>query len=186
MLNNIVGIYGSPTPVSTNSYESIATANGTGSSGTITFSVIPSTYKHLQIRGILKNTNGGAYDDPTYMRFNGDTGSNYSYHALYGNGSGAAASAGTSSVYIVSYGTPANNFTNIWGGAVIDILDYADTNKYKTSRWLNGFDSNTTTGSIDFTSGNWRSTSAITSISFITAGGNWATNTTLALYGIKG
>jgi hypothetical protein len=186
MLNNIVGLLDAGVAASTNSYESIATANGTGSSGTITFSSIPGTYKHLQIRGILKNTNGGAYDDPTYMRFNGDTGSNYSYHSLYGNGSGANASGAASQTSITAYGTPANNFTNIWGGAIIDILDYANTNKYKTTRWLNGFDSNTSTGSINLASGNWRSTSAITSISFITAAGNWATNTTLALYGIKG
>jgi len=32
------------------SYESIASATGTGSSNTITLSSIPSTYKHLQLR----------------------------------------------------------------------------------------------------------------------------------------
>lgn len=185
MLNSIVGLLGDGGGAA-NSYESIATAVGTGSSGTITFSSIPNTYKHLQIRGILKETNSGSFDDPVYMRFNGDTGANYSYHSLYGNGSGANAFSGSSQTSIVAYGTPSNNFTNVFGGAILDILDYADTNKFKTTRWLNGFDSNTTTGSINLASGNWRSTSAITSISFITAAGNWTTNTTLALYGIKG
>ena len=40
------------------SYESIASATGTGSSGTITFSSIPSTYQSLQLRVSCINTTG--------------------------------------------------------------------------------------------------------------------------------
>jgi hypothetical protein len=167
--------------------EPIATTLvGSGGSATITFSNIPNTYKHLQIRGILKNTNGGAYDDPSYMRFNSDTGSNYSYHSVYGNGSGAAALSGVSQTSILSYGTPSNNFTNVWGAAIIDILDYANINKFKTTRWLNGFDSNTTTGSINFASGSWLNTSTINSITFTPAAGVWSQYSRFSLYGIKG
>ena len=172
---------------STNSYESISTVTvGSGGTATISFSSIPSTYKHLQIRGILKETNSGSFDDPVYVQFNGDTGSNYSYHSVYGNGSGAATLSGVSQTSILSYGTPSNNFTSVWGGTILDILDYANTNKFKTTRWLNGFDSNTTTGSINFSSGNWRSTFAINSITFTPAGGVWSQYTQLALYGVKG
>ena len=58
------------------SFDSIASATGTGSSGTITFSSIPQTYKHLQIRGIgrLDVVTGGV---STRIRLNGDTTSNY-------------------------------------------------------------------------------------------------------------
>ena len=184
MLNVISAQLEGGAPAVTNSYESIATFTATGSSNTITFSSIPSTYKHLQIRGLLKNTNGGAYDDPTYLQFNGDTGSNYNYHSVYGNGSGANAFNG-SGTQIVAYGTPANNFTDIWGAAIIDILDYTDTNKNTTTRWMNAFDANGS-GSINFASGLWRNTAAVTSISLITSGGNWANYSSFALYGIKG
>jgi hypothetical protein len=166
--------------------EPIATTLvGSGGVSSVTFSNIPNTYKHLQIRGILKNTNGGAYDDPSYMRFNSDTGSNYSYHSVYGNGSGASAFSGVSQTSIIAYGTPANNFTNVWGAAIIDILNYANTNKFKTTRWLNGFDSNTTTGSINFNSGSWLNTSTINSITFTPVAGVWPQYSRFSLYGIK-
>jgi hypothetical protein len=181
------------TSFSVGDYESIATANGTGSSTTITFSSIPSTYKHLQIRGILKNTSSGQFDDPTWITFNADTGSNYSYHSLYGTGTVATALSGVSQNNIVSKGTPSGSSGSNKGfcGTIVDILDYTDTNKYKTLRWLQGFDnngqgsSNNGEGSINLTSGNWRSTSAITSISFIGSSFNWTTDATLTLYGIK-
>lgn len=70
------------------------------------------------------------------------------------------------------------------GVGVIDVLDYANTNKYKTVRSLNGIELNGS-GVIEFNSGNWRNTAAITSIEFVTASGNFNVGSTLALYGIK-
>jgi hypothetical protein len=73
---------------------------------------------------------------------------------------------------------------SVYGANVIDILDYANTNKYKTARGLGGYDTNGG-GEILFSSGNWRSTAAITSITLNTDATNWTTATTFALYGIK-
>jgi hypothetical protein len=187
MLNIVSGLFseGAP-PVAPTSYESIATAVGTGSAGTITFSSIPSTYKHLQIRALVKDTytaSDGAQD--AWIQFNGDTASNYSYHRIRGNGTAASSSGvGTNTVMgeniCLTYGTTTN-----YGVSVVDILDYANTSKYKTVRSLNGGDLNGS-GFIKLASGCWRSTSAITSITFggyITA---FTTGTQFALYGIKG
>jgi hypothetical protein len=185
MLNSIVGLLDAGVPASTNSYESIATASGTGSSGTITFSSIPSTYKHLQLRAIGRSDYAGG-NVQIAVRFNSDTAANYSGHYIVGNG-GSAIASGSANTTFAEGGqvSAATSTASAMGTAVMDILDYADTNKYKTLRSLSGFDANGS-GQVLLTSGAWRSTSAITSIILIAGAGNWTTTTQFALYGIKG
>jgi hypothetical protein len=185
MLNTLAGIIASSGGAAAvaGSYESIATVTvGAGGTLEIDFTSIPSTYQHLQIRGIFRQANGEAI----LMRFNGDTGNNYACHALYGDGSTAAAGAAASRSNIPFErfsGMPTG--TSIYGAAVIDILDYKDTTKYKTVRALDGHDSNGS-GYVHFESGLWMSTSAISSIKFYTAGNVYAQYSQFALYGIKG
>ena len=185
MLNLISAIHGTGVAASTNSYESIATVSGNGSSGTITFSSIPSTYKHLQIRGIGRNTVTGVTDNYSFIRFNGDTGNNYAWHILDGNGSSAYASAAstTSSAGVPTFPT-AQSTTNIYGVLVLDILDYTNTNKNKTVRYLGGHDQNGS-GILRYGSGLWMNTSAITSVTFTFNSDSWTSLSTFALYGIK-
>ena len=174
----------------TGSYESIATVTvGTDNPTTITFSSIPSTFTHLQIRGISRcgRTDG---DDNYILRFNSDTGNNYAHHKVYGTGSTvtAAATSSTGGINLdFAISSPyigTSNFAPI----VLDILDYANTNKYKTVRYLTGFDSNGgNRDRISLGSGLWQNTSAITSISLLAdASQTLSQYTTLALYGIKG
>ena len=164
------------------SYESIATVTGTGSSATITFSSIPSTYEHLQIRFTGKGTGGAEVD--TSIRFNSDTGSNYAWHQVYGYGTSIASSNGTSQNKILGFYTTGTNDSNVVSSAVLDILDYKSTNKNKTTRMLSGLRG--TNGFIGLRSGVWLNTAAITSIDIVLDSGNWATTTQIALYGIKG
>lgn len=175
--------------VSTDSYESIQTYTLGSTTASVTFSSIPSTYKHLQIRYMARQDAGGSDRGAQEMRFNSDTGSNYSYHLLFGDGSSASALAYTStdSIYTaLSDLTSSTAAANIFGVGVIDILDYQNTNKYKTTRTLCGQDQNSTSGRIFFTSGNWRSTSAITSITLFPETGSYVQYSHFALYGIKG
>jgi hypothetical protein len=168
-------------------YESIATATPAGTS-TFTFSSIPSTYQHLQIRYTARDARAAIGINSFNMNFNGDTGSNYyRLHLLGGNGSTAFASAGIAShtTILAGYEAAASAAANTFGVGVIDILDYDNTNKYKTTRTLTGTDLNGS-GEIDFMSGLWMSTAAITSITItVGTGANWATNSSFALYGIK-
>jgi hypothetical protein len=165
-------------------YESIATINGTGSSGSITFSSIPSTYKHLQIRGIARSTEA-VTSNLQYMQINGDSAVNYSSHQLIGNGTAASAVAYTAVGWMYGTEIPANSaLANTYNNFVIDILDYADTNKYKTIRTLGGMDLNGS-GSIRLTSGSWRNTAAVTSFRIFLGAGNFPTASSFALYGIK-
>jgi hypothetical protein len=186
MLNSIVGLLDAGIPASTNSYESIATATGTGSSGTITFSTIPSTYKHLQIRFLTRSTRS-ATSANIFIGFNGDTTTgNYYGHMLEGNGASASAAAKIgSSTSFMSATSAASNTSGIFSGGVIDVLDYANTSKYKTSRGLSGYDANGS-GLLYLASGLWMNTNAITSIEITDPLGNFATGSQFALYGIKG
>lgn len=182
MLNLVLGSLSEPAPAVTNSYESIATYSGTGSSGTITFTSIPSTYKHLQIRWIATASTGGAI----YINLNSDGGSNYSAHNINGNGStaGAQAQSAASNPLIIRNGgitTTGNTMT----AGVFDLIDYGNTSKNKTWRNLGGYDANGS-GLIELASGAWYNTAAVTSLSIIHNGGNFNTNSQFALYGIKG
>jgi len=163
-------------------YESIQTVTvGAGGSSTISFTSIPATYTHLQIRAIARYSTGT--ETGVKMRINSDTGSNYAYHELYGTGTGAGAAAGTTQTAIsdVMY---INATSNVFGGAVIDILDYANTNKYKTIRSLNGADVNGS-GYITFMSGLWQNTAAITNIELYVAANNMTQYSSFALYGVN-
>lgn len=165
----------------TNSYESIATVTGTGSASTLSFTSIPSTYTHLQIRGINNDTVGYFVS----ATFNSDTAANYTIHQLYGDGTTIAAYGGAGANYI--YAGVAGYVSSLTVAPMImDILDYTNTNKFKTCRMLTGNDSNgSATGYMQSNSGLWRSTSAITRID-LTMAGSFSTNATFALYGIRG
>lgn len=164
------------------SYESIASATGTGSSGTITFSSIPSTYTHLQIRFIGRSSS--AASSTIKMNFNSDTGSNYANHMLYCDGASPYAAQNVSQTFLRFYGMSYSGLTaGIMSSHVVDILDYANTNKYKTIRTLGGFDANGS-GEQGLYSALWMSNTAITSIDLITGAGNWTTDSSFSLYGI--
>jgi hypothetical protein len=189
MLNVISGTFSAgapPIPPETNSYESIATVSVSSAQSTITFSSIPATYKHLQLRGIARqNTGGGTGDQTVTFQLNSDTGSNYTYHRLYGTGSSASADGGASQSNLQGvYAAQAASTASVFAGSIVDILDYTNTNKYKVIRSLAGDDFNGS-GTLLFSSGVWLNTAAITTIT-LTLGGNFTPNSSFALYGIKG
>ena len=193
MLNTILGTLSSGVAASTSSYESIASATGTGSSGTISFTSIPSTYSHLQIRYIGKeNTTASAFARNIYIQFNSDTGAtSYAYHELLGNGSIVSANGSSNqNAIFLSDAIPSSHstLTNVIGVGLIDIHDYASTTKNKTLRTIYGSDANisSTDYQINLRSGVWLSTSAINRIDIKTSSGNYTTASTFALYGIKG
>jgi hypothetical protein len=158
----------------------IATTTLTTTTSTVTFSSIPQSYEHLQIRSIQRQGAGGV--EIGLMQFNSDTGSNYVRHRLIGDGSTASAGANTSQTSIAVGEAPAG--TSTFGVVIIDILDYANTNKYKTIRALGGYDSNGS-GEITLRSGLWMSTSAISSITITLSAQSYTQYSSFALYGIK-
>lgn len=190
-MSPILGIYASQVsgklwPAS--SYESIQTVTvGAGGISTVTFSSIPSTYTHLQIRALGK-TNRGTSGDIYLLQLNGNSSSsNYTSHALRGNGTVASSdsSVNTRNGMYVGYTSSTADNANTFGVSIIDILDYANTNKYKVARSLDGADFNGT-GLVSLDSSVWLSTSAVTSIVVApTFGTSFSQYSSFALYGIK-
>ena len=160
------------TPIATNTLTAVASS--------VTFSSIPSTYTDLVL--VLQ----GSFDsaDDVRFRFNGDTGSNYSYTNLYGTGSSAGSfrAANQTSGIGDFYG----NVTTTLGNSVqiFQFMNYANTTTNKTVL----IRSNQAGSGVDATGNLWRSTSAITSITFAkgsSMSGTWQSGSTFTLYGIK-
>jgi hypothetical protein len=183
MLNTISGFLGGG-GVAT-SYESISTTTVSTPVSSITFSSIPSTYSHLQIRAIVRSTTANLYDNAS-LTFNSDTGANYAQHQLFGDGSTVSASSNiNANNFEAIFNTSSTAIANNFGFGIMDILDYANTNKNKSARGLTGFDKNGSGGFIVLRSGLWRSTAAVTSITLTSTAGNFAQYSSFALYGIK-
>jgi hypothetical protein len=157
------------------SYDAIGTVVvGSGGQSTITFSSIPSTYKHLQIRGMIGSTSSFGT-----LRFNGDTTTtNYRSHYLGGDGASPFAGTFANNAYY-----PVTAVTGAYSG-ILDVLDYQNTSKYKTVRTLEGTDNNGS-GSVYLTSNLWMSTAAISSIVLTCNSGNFPQYSQFDLYGIK-
>lgn len=172
-------------------YQAIMTATvDSGGASSITFSSIPSTFKHLQIRAMTKESGTGTGGPNMAMYFNSDsTYTNYNAHYLNATGSGSLSSGNVqASGYNAYFGntvTSNASYANIYGAVVVDILDYASTAKNKTIRSLNGHDQNGS-GEVTFNSAVWLSTSAINAITLSVVGSSFAPGNTFALYGIKG
>jgi hypothetical protein len=173
---------------------------GSGGLASITFSNIPQTYTHLQIRGTAQDNRATYNTSSLDMRFNGDTAANYSDHVLQASwtaGSGAAQAFSDVSNTAISWSNQITSTvaTNVFGAFIIDILDYTSTIKSKTTRSLTGADANADASGFRpvprFASGNWRKNTSsvyegITSITFTSGFGSIISQySQLALYGIK-
>lgn len=156
-------------------YEPIATQTASGSSSSITFSSIPQTYTDLVI---VKNGGNTAVSNSRFQ-FNGDTGNNYSQTGLYGNGSSVGSYRDTNvGAVVIDY----FNSSGLQSMTVIQVLNYTNTTTNKSGIYRR----NDTYNSVLANAWYWRSTAAITSITFsVIASGNFDSTTTFTLYGIK-
>ena len=134
----------------------------------IVFSGIPQTYTDLIV--VIDGTVGNNIS----VRFNSDSGANYSMTRIQGNGSTATSARTTNSTSIIgSYS--AGKQVSIW-----HFQNYSNsvTNKTILNRGSGATDQ------VEAYVGLWRNTAAVTNIEFITASGNYSSGTTLTLYGI--
>lgn len=155
-------------------YEPIATQTMSGSSGGATFNSIPSTYTDLilVINGSVTSSAG------VQMRFNGDTGGNYSFLRMAGDGSAASSDKSSPNQTFMELGYYISGVIN---NNVVHIMNYSNTTTYKTV--LNRANAQTNAiGGMVFAE-LWRSTSAINSISVSTS--TYTSGTMFTLYGIK-
>ena len=116
-------------------YEKIQSYTLGSAASSIDFTSIGSGYTDLRLVVVGTISNAG-YD--VVMRFNSDTASNYSHHTVNANGTSATVfnlASDTSAMF--GYNIADASYTSgIFASIVIDILDYSNTNKYKTLRVL--------------------------------------------------
>lgn len=158
----------------------------TNVNGGLTFSSIPGTYKHLQLRFVMLADNGL----PVILRINGDSGNSYVEHDLNGNGTNvqSTTTGGNPGSFLYTFGarTGTSASTTIPAVGIIDIVNYTTTHKNKTFRTLSGV-RNASSAEIGLWGGGWLSNSAITSISINPISGwNIYAGSRFSLYGIKG
>ena len=153
---------------------------GSGGATSLAFTSIPQTFTHLQIRlhAITASANLNIFST-----INGVGYGNYARHWLQGDGSAANSVGVTNDAPIISYVTTAStSFPQI---AILDILDYSNTNKYKVGRIIAGRDCNGS-GTVGLLSWSNQSLSAVTSISIDTFySTQFAQYTRADLYGIQ-
>ena len=169
-------------------FESIATITLNSSTSLLSFASIPQTYKHLQLR-VIGKTDRVLNRDSFRIQFNSDaTTSNYRTHFIVGDGTSPGSAEEGNTAGGVYYRLTGNSgATDIFGASIIDILDYTNTNKYKTTRCFGGEDVNGTNGEVYLGSSVWMSSSAITSFLVVpNIGTNFMQYSSFALYGIKG
>lgn len=161
-------------------FESIATTT-LGSAGQIAFTSIPSTYTDLRL--VLVGTANVDFNHAR-MRFNSDTGNNYSFTDLYGQGSAAGSTITSSTNRIDIDGQGGGMSATIPNLITVDIFSYAGSTN-KTCLATASEDTNGA-GYVVRVVGLWRNTSAITRIDLLTEGAtpNFKANTTATLYGI--
>lgn len=158
---------------------------GPSGASSVTFTNISQDYAHLQIRVISRTSALNQFAD-VKLRFNGDTGTNYTLHQLLGTGSSviSAGYANETSLSQLPLTHGSDGATNVFPVGILDVLDYSNTNKFKTVRCLGGVDTNGD-GRVYLNSGLWRGANAVTSMSFYLSSGNFVQNSQFALYGIK-
>lgn len=177
-------------------FESIQTITvGSGGAANIEFTSIPQTYTHLQIRFIARDNRATYGSDDFKMQINGQTSANYyTNHRIYGTGASSGSEGYSTSSGIQGYlmGVPSasGSSANVFGVAIVDILDYRNTNKLKTFRSLSGVENNSsngnTLGAVLLFSGTYLDTTAISSIKVSPGNGTLINQySSFALYGVN-
>lgn len=152
-------------------YTPIATYTVPSNTASYTFSSIPSTYTDLRLVVTGGMTGSGYF----YVQYNGDSASNYSRTEAYGYGA-STGSFRAANLIPISMDTTLGTCIN-----KIDIMDYSNTNVYKTCLYRTDLAAGLAMAGV----GLWRSTTAINSIAVIGyTTSNLLAGSTLTLYGI--
>jgi hypothetical protein len=156
-----------------------------------TFSNIPQTYTHLQIRGNVRDTRATAWST-VFARYgynNGtiDSSNSYAFNYTYGYNTTVGDGGGSSqtTMYFPDGTAGAQAPANTYGFFIVDIYDYANTTKPKIAKAIGAIDTNSTAGAIELVSNFWNKTNAITDVYLYPPSGSWVVGSVISLYGIK-
>jgi hypothetical protein len=173
-------------------FVKIATVTvGAGGASSVDFTSIPNTYTDLCLKMSMRSSNADGFTGSATLRFNANSGANYSFRTVFAATASAASGNGSSGTSVTIGGTVGASLTaNSFNNADLYLPNYAgSTNKSFSVDTVS--ENNSTT---DFTyqlmcvSGLWAQTAAINQITIYsgTVGStNFVQHTTATLYGIK-
>lgn len=168
-----------------NTYSLIASSTvGAGGAANIDFTSIPATYTDLCVYVSTRTSKTGTVFDTLNLRFNGDTGSNYTLKAVQGSGSAASSYGSTTTQLNIGNSNSAITTSNTFNSTSVYIPNYLSS----TSKSVSADDvleNNATEAYATLGAGLWTGTSAITSIRIYAVGANFVQYSTAYLYGIK-
>lgn len=155
-------------------YDKIATTTLGSATATVTFSSISSAYTDLVVIFVGKLSAAAT----CFLRYNNDSGSNYSQTDMIGDGTSALTQrrSNVSGFRLYDIGASSNPINNL----IFSVNNYSNTTTYKTTL-LRGSDSG---GEVGAGVSLWRNTSAINRLDFVTGSGTWSAGSTFTLYGI--
>ena len=168
-----------------NTFELIASSTvGAGGAASIDFTSIPSTYTDLCIK--LSGRFDQSSDNAAYIRFNGDTGANYSYRYLYGSGAAAGSASASGDTRANAGIAVASSYTaSTFSNSEIYVPNYANSSYAKSFSADNVQENNASTAYSTLVAGLWSSTNAINAIKLFPSSGNFVQYSTAYLYGVK-
>jgi hypothetical protein len=166
-----------------NTYTLLETITvGAAGASSVTFNSIPQTgYTDLVIKASARST---TTEDTFGIRFNSDSGSNYPYRGLRGNGSTASSFSGTNTLVALGGMSQSNYTASTFGNSEFYIPNYTASN-YKSVSVDAVNENNATTATAQLSTGLWNSTAAITTIQVIPSSGSFAQYSTFSLYGVS-
>jgi hypothetical protein len=156
-------------------YTPLATTTLGSNTTTVTFSSISSAYTDLILVASTKNTTTSV--NSLQMAFNSDSGSNYSFSIIYGDGSAVASARYTTQSVGVAGWDSTTNFTP----TIINIQNYSNATTYKTAISRSADAGGRNSAFVNL----WRSTAAISTVSLTSQSASFVTGSTFTLYGIK-
>jgi hypothetical protein len=157
-------------------YTPIATTTLGSNQNTITFSSITGSYTDLILVADSNSTGAVTIE----LRFNNDSGSNYSQTRLYGNGS-SAVSDRHSNLTFIPYVAGTVSSTTLRANGILQVQNYSNTTTNKTCL----IRANSSSDAVTALVGLYRSTSAITRIDLACGSAtDFRTGSTFTLYGI--
>lgn len=164
----------------------VAISTLVGTAASITFSSIPTTFNSLHLTGYFRSDNA-ATSATMFLRFNGDTGSNYDYQVVQGNAAVASASEGLAQTQIgIGHSVGNTGGANLFSGISTAIQGYASSANNKALTSKSSYKGGTSSGSLTVTiwSGFWRSNAPVTSLTVFPSAGNLVSGSRLVLYGV--
>jgi hypothetical protein len=162
-------------------YKPIATQTLGSAAASVTFSTISGSYTDLVL--VAADVKASVGSNNIYIQFNSDTGSNYSYTILKGQGSAASSARGSNLSYNFFGGYDVGVDTTYPSIMTASIQNYSNSTTYKTSLVRYGVNT-ASAGETQAVVNLWRSTSAINTILIYPFSGTFSTGSTFSLYGI--